>query len=79
MVFMDQFICDGFAFGSPRVMSIFSSLGLRNKPYLYNSKYKDCWEKFGDNVEYQFKSHLDANEIKIVHIGNSRSMYHLWR
>jgi len=79
MVFMDEFICDGFAFGTPKVMDIFSSLGLRDEPYPYNLKYKDCWDKFGDNVEHQFKSHLDANGIEVVHIGNSRGMYHLWR
>jgi len=79
MVFMDEFICDGFAFGTPKVMDIFSSLGLKDKAYPYNPKFKDCWEKFGDNVEHQFKSHLDANGIDIVYIGNKRNMYHLWR
>lgn len=79
MVFMDKFICDGFAFGTPKVMDIFCSLGQREDPYPYNPKYKDCWDKFGDNVEHQFKSHLDANGIEVVHIGNKRNMYHLWR
>tara|TARA_R100000406_G_scaffold96056_2_gene92376 strand:+ start:2673 stop:3461 length:789 start_codon:yes stop_codon:yes gene_type:complete len=79
MVFMDEFICDGFAFGTPKVMDIFCSLGQRKDPYPYDIKYKDCWEKFGDNVEYQFKSHLDANEIEIVYISNKRNTYHLWR
>lgn len=79
MVFMDEFICDGFAFGIPKVMDVFCSLGQRKDPYPYNQKYKDCWEKFGDNVEYQFKSHLDANGIEVVYIGNKRNMYHLWR
>lgn len=79
MVFMDEFICDGFAFGTPKVMDIFSSLGLRKDPYPYDPKYKDCWGRFGDNVEYQFKAHLDANEIEVVYIGNKRNMYHLWR
>lgn len=79
MVFMDEFICDGFAFGTPRVMDVFSSLGLKSEPYSYNPKYKDCWERFGDNVEHQFKSHLDANGIEIIYIGNKRNMYHLWR
>jgi len=79
MVFMDQFICDGFAFGSPRVMDVFCSLGLRNSPYPYNKKYKKCWEKFGDNVEHQFYELLKENDIEIVKIGNKRSMYHLFR
>jgi hypothetical protein len=79
MVFMDKFICDGFAFGTPKVMDIFCSLSQKKDPYPYNPKYKDCWEKFGDNVEHQFKSHLDANKIEVIHIGNKRNMYHLWR
>jgi hypothetical protein len=79
MIFMDEFVCDGFAFGSPRVMDIFCSLANKVNPYPYNPKYKDCWDKFGDNVEYQFKKHLDENNINIEYIGNKRSMYHLWR
>ena len=55
------------------------SLGQRKDPYPFNPKYKECWEKFGDNVEHQFKSHLDANGIEVVYIGNKRNMYHLWR
>jgi hypothetical protein len=79
MVFMDKFMCDGFAFGSQKAMNIFCSLGLQEKPYLYDPKYKDCWDKFGDNVEYQFQKHLEANGIEVVLIGKERSMYHLWR
>ena len=79
MVFMDEFICDGFAFGSPRVMDVFSSLYLRSEPYPYNPKYKECWEKFGDNVEYQLRTHLEENGIEIIYLGNERSMYHLHR
>ena len=79
MVFMDQFICDGFAFGTPRTMDIFTSLYVKKKPYKYMEKYKDCWNKFGDNVEYQLKKHLDKHDIEICFIGQSRDMYHLWR
>jgi hypothetical protein len=79
MVFMDEYICDGFAFGSPRVMDIFSSLYLKEDPYPYNPKYKDCWEKWGDNAEYQVRTHLETNGVKIKYIGNKRSMYHVFR
>lgn len=79
MIFMDEFICDGFAFGTPEVMNKFSSLYLKEQPYPYNPKYKECWEKYGDNVEHQFKSHLEANGIEVVYIGSQRNMYHLWR
>ena len=79
MVFMDEFICDGFAFGKPEVMNKFTSLYLNEDPYPYDPKYKECWEKFGDNVEYQLKTHLDKHNIEIVYIGNKRNMYHLWR
>lgn len=79
MVFMDQFICDGFAFGTPEVMNKFCSLYLKEQAYPYDPKYKECWDKFGDNVEYQLKKHLDSNGIEIHYIGNKRSMYHLWR
>lgn len=79
MVFMDEFISDGFAFGTPEVMDIFCSLAKKSEAYPYDPKYKDCWDKYGDNVEYQLKSHLDANGIEVVYIGTKRSMYHLWR
>ena len=79
MIFMDKFMCDGFAFGTPEAMDKFCSLYLQEQPYPCNPKYKDCWNKFGDNVEYQLKTHLEKNEIEIQYIGNKRSMYHLWR
>jgi len=79
MVFMDEFICDGFAFGKPEVMNKFTSLYLNEDPYPYDPKYKECWEKFGDNVEYQLKAHLEKHNIEVVYIGNKRNMYHLWR
>ena len=79
MIFMDQFICDGFVFGSPKAMGIFTSLYLQKEAYPYDPKYKDCWDKFGDNVEYQLKTHLEKHDIDIVCIGNQRSMYHLQR
>lgn len=79
MVFMDEFICDGFAFGSPATMDKFCSLFLKENAYLYQEKYKENWEKFGDNVEYQLKRHLEANNVEIEYIGKKRSMYHIWR
>jgi hypothetical protein len=79
MVFMDKFMCDGFAFGRPEVMSKFCSLYLQEQTYPYNPKYKECWEKYGDNVEYQLQEHLKANNIEIIYIGSKRTMYHLWR
>ena len=79
MIFMDQFICDGFVFGSPKAMGIFTSLYSQKEAYAYDPKYKDCWDKFGDNVEYQFKKHLEKHGIDIVCIGDQRSMYHLQR
>lgn len=79
MVFMDPFFCDGFAFGSPKVMNIFTSLYLNEDPYPFDPKYKDCWDKYGDNVEYQLKKHLEKHNIELIYIGNERSMYHLER
>ena len=79
MVFMDPFFCDGFAFGSPKAMSAFTSLYLQENPYPYDPKYKECWDKYGDNVEYQLKQHLKKHGIELVYIGNKRSMYHLER
>ena len=79
MVFMDEFICDGFAFGSPKAMNMFSSLYLQEDAYPFDPKYKKCWEKYGDNVEYQLKKHLEKNNIELVYIGNKRNMYHLQR
>jgi len=79
MIFMDKFMCDGFAFGSPKAMGVFSSLYLQDGAYPYDPKYKDCWDRFGDNVEYQLAKHLEKNNIELVYIGNKRSMYHLQR
>ena len=79
MVFMDEFICDGFAFGSPRVMDIFSSLYLQEQPYRFKPEYKETWDKFGDNVEYQLRTHLENNNIQIHYVGDKRTEYHLWR
>ena len=71
MIFMDEMLCDGFAFGSPRVMDIFSSLYLKSEPYPYDPKYKDCWDRFGDNVEYQLREHLEKHGVEIVPIKNT--------
>ena len=79
MVFMDKFFCDGFAFGSPKVMNIFTSLYLQKDAYPFDPKYKECWDKYGDNVEYQLEKHLEKHDIKLVYIGNQRSMYNLCR
>ena len=79
MVFMDPFFCDGFAFGCPKVMNVFTSLCLQKKAYPYDPKYKECWEKYGDNVEYQLKKHLEKHNIELVYIGDKRSMYNLER
>ena len=79
MIFMDKYMCDGFAFGSQKSMNVFTSLYLQEDPYPYDPKYEECWLKYGDNVEYQLEQHLKANNIEIVYIGNKRSMYHNWR
>jgi hypothetical protein len=60
-------------------MGVFSSLYLQEEAYPYDPKYKDCWEMFGDNVEYQLQKHLEKHNIELVYIGNKRSMYHLQR
>ena len=79
MVFMDKFFCDGFAFGSPKVMNIFTSLYLQKDAYPFDPKYKECWDKYGDNVEYQLEKHLEKHDIELVYVGNKRSMYNLCR
>ena len=79
MIFMDKFFCDGFVFGSPEVMDIFCSLFLQKEAYPYDKRYKETWEKFGDNVEYQLQEHLRSNGVELEYIGNSRSMYHIYR
>lgn len=79
MVFMDEMMCDGFAFGCPKTMNVFSSLYLKEEPYPYDPKYKECWDKFGDNVEYQLRTHLEKNDIEIIYLGNQRNFFHLYR
>ena len=46
---------------------------------LYDPKYKECWDKFGDNVEYQLRTHLEKNDIEIIYLGNQRNFFHLYR
>jgi hypothetical protein len=60
-------------------MNIFSSLYLQKDAYPFDPKYKECWNKYGDNVEYQLQEHLKKNNIELVYIGSSRSMYNLCR
>ena len=72
MIFMDKYLCDGFAFGSQKSMNVFTSLYLEDA-YPYDPKYEDCWLKYGDNVEYQFQEHLKAN-IEIVYIHQKSSL-----
>jgi hypothetical protein len=79
MVFMNPFFCDGFVFGSPKAMNVFTSLYLNKEAYPFDPKYKECWDKYGDNVEYQLKKHLEKNNIELIYIGGQRSMYHLER
>jgi hypothetical protein len=79
MIFMDKYMCDGFAFGSQNSMNIFTSLYLQEEAYPYDPKYEDCWLQYGDNVEYQFQEHLKAHNIEIVYINNKRTSYHNWR
>ena len=45
----------------------------------YDPKYKECWDKFGDNVEYQLRTHLEKNDIEIIYLGNQRNFFHLYR
>ena len=75
MVFMDEYFCDGFMFGSPEVMSVVSSLADRQTPYPPNPKYVDNWKKWGDSVEHQFRTHMLKNNIDIKYIGTKRSDY----
>ena len=79
MIFMDKYLCDGFAFGSQKSMNVFTSLYLQEDAYPYDPKYEECWLKYGDNVEYQFQEHLKANNIEIVYIHQKRAAYHNWR
>jgi len=79
MIFMDKFFCDGFVFGSPRVIDKLSSLFLKEEAYPFDKRFKETWEKYGDNVEYQIEQHLKQNGIEIYYVGKERSMYHLYR
>ena len=79
MVFMDEYFCDGFAIGTPEVMDIFCSLADREKPYPPNPKYVSTWEKWGDNIEHQFRTHMLENNVEIVYISKTRSDYQIVR
>ena len=75
MVFMDEYFCDGFMFGSPEVMNVVASLADKETPYPPNPKYVDNWKKWGDSIEHQFRTHMLENNIDIKYIGTKRSDY----
>lgn len=75
MVFMDEYFCDGFMFGTPEVMDVVASLADKEAPYPPNPKYVANWEKWGDSIEHQFRTHMLENDIEIKYIGTKRSDY----
>tara|TARA_R110002074_G_scaffold6895_3_gene30553 strand:+ start:1197 stop:2006 length:810 start_codon:yes stop_codon:yes gene_type:complete len=79
MIFMDEYFCDGFVFGTPKVMDVFSSLVDHETPYNPHPKYVANWEKWGDSIEHQFRSHMLANDIEICYISTQRSTYAIAR
>ena len=79
MVFMDEYFCDGFAIGTPEVMDTFCSLADKIEPYPPNPKYISTWEKWGDNIEHQFRTHMLENNIEIIYISKNRRDYQIVR
>ena len=75
MIFMDEYFCDGFIFGTPEVMDVVCSIADLDNPYPPNPKYVSTWEKWGDSIEHQFRSHMLENNIEIKYISNSRQDY----
>jgi len=79
MVFMDEYFCDGFMFGTPEVMDIVSSLADKEAPYPPNPKYVANWEKWGDSIEHQFRMHMLENNVEIKYISKIRGDYEIAR
>ena len=79
MIFMDEYFCDGFAIGTPETMDIFCSLADKVDPYPPNPKYISTWEKWGDSIEHQFRSHMLENGVEIHYISQNRPDYQIAR
>jgi len=79
MIFMDEYFCDGFMFGTPEVIDIACSLYDKVEPYPPNPKYISTWEKWGDNIEHQFRTHMLENNVEIKYISTERQDYAIAR
>ncbi len=78
-VFMKEFLCDGFAFGTPEVMDVYTGLYEQEKPYPHLEEYNDYHSQWGEHVESQLRTHLERNGIEIVHIIDERKDYQIVR
>ena len=79
MIFMDEYFCDGFMFGTPEVIDIACSLYDKVEPYPPNPKYISTWEKWGDSIEHQFRTHMLENDVEIKYISTQRQDYAIAR
>jgi len=79
MIFMDEYFCDGFVLGTPQVMDVFCALADRETPYPPHPKYVANWEKWGDSIEHQFRTHMLENNIEICYLSNQRAHYSITR
>ena len=77
--FMHQFLFDGFALAKPNVMDTFCNLYLKENPYPPLPEFKQYRKDWGDNVEYQLRTHLEENKIKVKHIITKRQDYQVVR
>ncbi len=79
MIFMDEYFCDGLFFSTPKTMNKLVELADKVEPYPPHPKYVGNWEKWGDSIEHQFRSHAENNNIKIKYISEKRSDYVILR
>ncbi len=68
-----------YFFSTPKTMNKLVELADKVEPYPPHPKYVDNWEKWGDSIEHQFKSHAESNNIEIKYISQKRSDYVILR
>ena len=77
--FMYEFLFDGFLFGSPAVIN--TCCGLYDKTEIYPRfpEFEEYHEAWGDHVEQQLKAHIQANDLTLHHVSNTRTAYEVVR
>ncbi len=76
---MYELLFDGFVFGSPNVVNTCCQLYDKAEIYPRFPEFQEYHESWGDHVEQQLKAHIQANEMGIHHVYDTRNTYEVVR